>query len=246
MINPNCWRTPIPVDIHTCESIDPLSRMLFFEILTLCQNKEYNKSFYHGNKFINITLNRWECVFVVSKYEKSLKIGNKRIKKSLEMLSKWYNEMGIESKAFWLIIKLKNYDEIIKMENEMANERKTKGKRKENEDKSTNKSVKSEKNEKKLYISLIDFYNSLANKKLRLTDWRKKKIQTRLQNFTEEEIKTAMKNYTSDSFIIANYLNNLDWLLESDEKIDKWLNKTNSLPKQNSEPKSFEDNLKYL
>lgn len=131
MINPKCWRTPVPVDIHTCESIDPLSRMLFFEILTLCQNKEHNKSFYHWNKFINITLKRWECVFVVSKYSKCLGVCNRRIKKSLENLSKWYNETQIESKAFWLIIKLKNYDEIIEMQNETQIESKSKAKRKQ-------------------------------------------------------------------------------------------------------------------
>ena len=142
------WKTPVPVEIHNNPQIDILSRLLFFEILTLCQNKEFLKIYWHGNKRIELNLKRGQCLFVISKYSKELGIPRRRIETSLRQLQKAYIEMQIERKAYGLILTLNSYDDIVKMQNEMQNEMKSKRKRNEIEVKSKNKNDKIEKTDK--------------------------------------------------------------------------------------------------
>jgi len=141
-----CWKQPIPTDIRANENVDILSRLLFFDILNGCQNKDYHKIYYHGNKRIDLDLKRGQYLFVVSRYEKSLGISRRKIEKSLEIISKWYSELLIETKPFGLIVSVLNYDGLTNMQNENTIERKSNVKRMQNERKSNNKSDKSEKN----------------------------------------------------------------------------------------------------
>lgn len=162
MLNNTCWRQPTPTDIRDCDSIDILSRMLFLDILNGCQNEKYNKIYYHGNKRIDLELNRGQYLFVVSRYAKAIHVSNKIIQKSLKIIQKWYNEMHIEKKGYGLIITIKNYDELVTMHNEKDNESTTKEKRKKNESKSNNKTVKSVKTDK----TDIDIIHEEKNKKI--------------------------------------------------------------------------------
>lgn len=143
----NQWKQPTPTDIRENENVDLLSRMIFFDILNGCQNQTYHKVYYHGNKRIDLELERGQYLFVISRYQRELKVPRKRIEKSLEIISKWYTELLIENKPFGLIITVKDYDSLTKMTNEKGNEMKTKLKRNENEVKSNNKSNKSDKSE---------------------------------------------------------------------------------------------------
>ena len=124
------WKQPTPTDIRLNENVDLLSRMLFFDILNGCQNKPYHKVYYHGNKRIDLELQRGQYLFIVSKYADAIHTSRKLIKKCLEIISKWYTELLIETKAFGLIITIKDYDEIVKMHNETNNESTTKAQRK--------------------------------------------------------------------------------------------------------------------
>ena len=128
----NGWKQPIPVSVHKNENVDMLSRMLFFEILTLCQNQPFHKVFYHGNKRIDITLSRGQCLFNIAKYERELKIPRSRIEKCLKVLNEWQIEMQIERKPFGAIITVLNYDKIVKMQIEKQNETQIENKSKTN------------------------------------------------------------------------------------------------------------------
>jgi hypothetical protein len=140
------WKQPIPTDIRQNTSIDILSRMLFYEILSGCQNSDYHIVYYHGNKRIDLELKRGQFLFVVTKYANELKIDRRIIEKCLKVINEWYTELLIERKAFGLVITIKDYDEIVKMQNEMSNEMSNESKSKVNrmqiESKSKNKSDK--------------------------------------------------------------------------------------------------------
>jgi len=142
MDNPNCWRQPTPTDIRSNKNIDLLSRLIFYDILNGCQNKPYHKVYYHGNKRIDLDLDRGQYLFVVARYAKAIHVSRTRIKKHLEIVSKWYNEMHIESKGYGLIVTVLNYDELTEMHIEKNIERTSKEHRKNIERTSNNKSVK--------------------------------------------------------------------------------------------------------
>lgn len=55
-----------------------------------------------------------------------------------------------------------------------------------------------------------------------------RKLKARLKTFTLEEIKTAAKNIAANEFMLTNRHNKIEYLLRSDQVIDKW---------QDTEPK---------
>jgi hypothetical protein len=152
MNNNNCWRVPIPTDIRQNESIDTLSRMIFLDIIHGCQNKDYHVVYYHGNKRIDLNLKKGQYLFVVKKYADGIKIDRRVIERCLKVINERYTELLIEKKAFGLIITVKDYDEITRMQNEMlvevSNERNSNAIRTQFESKSKNKSDKNIQNEK--------------------------------------------------------------------------------------------------
>ena len=130
------WKQPIPSDIRENKSLDTISRLILYEILTLCQNRPYVFSFMHGNKRIRVELERGQCLLNVARFSRETGWGRKLISKSFEIISKWHTELHTEAMSFGLIITVKDYDKITKMDSEGAtkdNARTTQGQQQEQE-----------------------------------------------------------------------------------------------------------------
>lgn len=144
MFNENCWRQPVPTDILSSESFDNFDIAVFTHIMihlrrgdTLCP------PFYHGNrKFEDVALKRGQMIFKVSHFAKDLKVDRKRVKKSIEKLSKWYSGMDIEKKPYGLIVTCLEVDQIFKMDSEMHNESTMRAQREHSERTASKKTVK--------------------------------------------------------------------------------------------------------
>lgn len=80
----------------------------------------------------------------------------------------------------------------------------------------------------------LKIFNSLFKSKYQETDGRKKKLATRLKIYTFDQIITALKNLSESKFHQGDndrgWKADPDFLLRSDEQIDKWLNNTGEAP----------------
>jgi len=94
----------------------------------------------------------------------------------------------------------------------------------------TNKNDKNEKNEKNNteLKEFLDLFNSLFNSKYTITAGRTKKLSLRLKTYTFEQIKKSLENLSTSEWHQGkndrNWKADPDFLLRSDEQIDKWLN----------------------
>lgn len=138
------WKQPTPTDIRNNHDVDLLSRLIFFDILNGCQNKDYHLVYYHGNKRIDLTLKRGQYLMNISLYAKELKLPRRRIEKSLEIISKWYSELLVERKPYGFVITVLSYDKLTKMQNEVQLELKSNSIRSEKQKQECNKSVKND------------------------------------------------------------------------------------------------------
>lgn len=136
------WKQPTPTDINFNENLSFLERALFREVLALCQNEDRLIQFDHSDRHYTCELKRGQCILKVSRIAKDLKIGRKKVRKSLEIVSKWYSQMDIRAMPFGLIITVKDYDMIVKMDSRENNEGTIEGQWRNNRG-TPNKSVKS-------------------------------------------------------------------------------------------------------
>lgn len=104
-------------------------------------------------------------------------------------------------------------------------------KRKENNNKIINNNKKKNIKKKKDKVPLDDFinlFNKLFKRNFRVTTGRRKKLKTRLETFSYEEIKKALYNLSRSEFHQGKndrgWKADPDFLLRSDEQVDKWLN----------------------
>lgn len=84
---------------------------------------------------------------------------------------------------------------------------------------------KNERNTIPQVAEVLESFNSITGKSLRLTDKKKNQVQARLKTFTVEEITQAINNRMKSKWHIENWWTG-DWdsLFCNDEKIDKMLN----------------------
>lgn len=132
------FKRPTPVDIQYNSSFNALDRAVFREILALCDNKDRPLDFWHGNKHYTIELKKGQCIFRVQPFSEEMGIVHKRVRKSIEKLKKWYTELETEAKPYGVLVSLKDYDNIVKMETEVENDGKPMGNRKETEGRASN------------------------------------------------------------------------------------------------------------
>lgn len=142
------WKQPTPTDINNNGNLTAVERSVFREILSLCQNKDYLAHFIHAERHYSVELKRGQCIFKVARFANDFEIDWKRIRRSVEIISKWYTRLESRAMPFGLIITVKDYDDIVGMENGMENRRRIEGEKKENR-RRANKSDKNDKNDKK-------------------------------------------------------------------------------------------------
>lgn len=84
-------------------------------------------------------------------------------------------------------------------------------------------------NIQKTLVIFLEKFNSLFNSSYRVTTGRTKSLSFRLKTYKEEEILQAVENMSLDSFYQGKndrgWKADPDFLLRSDEQIDRWLNK---------------------
>lgn len=116
---------------------------------------------------------------------------------------------------------------------ESDSETETKRKRNVQSNDTINKNVKNEKKEKKTiqgdFDNFIKTFNELTRKQYRATDGLRAKYNTRRKTFSVEEIERAMRALVVSPYHTGKndrgmYYATPEFLLRSDEQVDKWLN----------------------
>lgn len=120
MINKDCWRQPVPVDLLNSEDYDDLDFCVLSLILGRVRREEGPpKVYYHGNKKVTVHLMKGQTLFRVDNVAKVLGIDPRKIRRSIEKLKKWYTNLQTEAKPYGLIISVLEYDELSKMPSNM-------------------------------------------------------------------------------------------------------------------------------
>jgi hypothetical protein len=213
------WKQPVPTDIRENKEIDTLSRLLFYEVITSCRNTDGIERIFHGNKVIYKDMKRGQCLLKIGEIAEDLKLPRKRIEKSLEIVSKSYNEMQLEPLPFGTIITVKNYDDVVNMKLEKQLEVNSNEIRNEFE---LNASYKSDRVEERKTVENVSKDTqetpavSYGNKDVtRLIDGLYKNLDIKLP------IDKQARNYASNmlKLITKNDKKDRQWLKE-----DKWEN----------------------
>ena len=143
------WKQPVDTDIINNEAFDTFDCSVWYHIIMQCRNEAGAlPPFFSGNKKFEIELERGQMVFRIRQFARDHIVDRKKVRKSIDKLSKWYHKMDHETKPYGLIITVLNYDEIIKMDHKKDTVGTMKEPQENNEGSTSNKSVKNNKNEK--------------------------------------------------------------------------------------------------
>lgn len=167
----------------------------------------------------------------------SLKTGltERKIRTSLKKLEST-SEVTIKTTNKYSLISINNYDIYQQNDQQKANERPA-----SDQQVTTTKNDKKEKNVKNNNTTVfISLFNSLFGTSYKETSGRVKKLTLRLKTYSLEQILKATKNLASSDFHTGKndrgWKADPDFLIRSDEQIDKWLN---IVPKKEAKPKVF-------
>lgn len=151
------WKQPTPVDIHNDNNFNELDRMIFFYAWSMVRREPGVYEFWNGNRFFSVVLDRGQCILKVSRIADDLEINRKRVRQSIEKLQKWYTSLDIEQKPYGLILTFKWVDKMLKMDNELHNERTMREQWANNESTTSKKNVETEEREKNEKITDSNF-----------------------------------------------------------------------------------------
>jgi len=115
------YRQPITTEVNNW---DLLSRMLFCELMLHAVNKKDGDkfSFWHGNKYHQVSLERGQSIIAVDRFARELKINATRVHICLNQLIKKGIKLQIKRMPFGLVVTIQNYNELVKMKNQKANQ----------------------------------------------------------------------------------------------------------------------------
>lgn len=176
------WRQPTPTTIRSSD-IDLLGQLLFLYIVNQTRNEDGFVSFWHGNKSYEIELKRGQSIFAIGRIERELKIGRKRIERSLNALKR-YTEMELEAKPFGTIVTMKDWDNITKMELEKQFNSNSIATREQFNSNTSKESVKNDKNVKSETIKDRDNY---------LTDFLSENLDAIVEKYSNIEEESILK-----------------------------------------------------
>lgn len=215
----NSWKQPTPTDINGIEELTFLERAMFREILSLCQNKDTLLQFIHADRHYSVEMERGQCIVKVVKIAAELKIDPKRVRKSIGIISKWYSRMESRAMPYGLIVTVKDYDNLVKMESGMESSGRVEGEWKDSR-RRANKSVETDKTDKSVYI-LSKFFQEKIKKTATLNDKAREKIRTRLKVFSVDDLRRAITNFSGDWWQMENNSHRpMSWFFHSDERIE--------------------------
>jgi len=146
------WKVPTPTGINTNESLTALERAIYREILSLCRNEPGVYNFKMGGRYWSVPLQRGQCVFKKKQFADELGVSIGRITRGIAILNKTETPMETEARPFGMIVTMKEYDSIIKMETPTKTEAIYNENRSDNE-RRPNKNVLNVKNVKEIHFS---------------------------------------------------------------------------------------------
>lgn len=196
------WKQPTPTDINGFDNLTFLERAMFREIIAYCRNESGLEQFTHAGKHYAVELKRGQCIIKVAKIAGDLKIDHKRVRRSIEIISKWYTELESKAMPFGLIVTVKDYNTLVRMESKVESQRKVKGKSKESE-RRPNKSVKSVKNVKNVNtnaMKVLEIYNRLYERELTSTRGFENNLTYWLEEYSLEDIEAAFEGGLKDNY----------------------------------------------
>lgn len=225
-IEPNYYAI-IPASVRYA-NISSSAKLLYGEITALCNKEGYswatNTYFANLYKVSRFTISRWISelrdnnliVVDIIKQEKGKEVSRKLIIKEQHLLTKTATPIAKNRKG--------GVDENRKENNTSTNN-------------TNNNTITS--NE---VSQIIEFFNSLFEKKYRITPDRKKKIKLRLKSYTVDEIKLAIDNLSKSKFHNGDndrgWVADIDFIIRNDEQIDKFLNNI-TIPENNNYYRDF-------
>src|SRR3989338_8781815 len=137
------WKQPIPSDLRIVFGQDNTARLIYQELLIYATNKD---RVINLNGWV-INLKRGQSYFTIQDFADFLNRNPKTVDSALKRLTKIYNRVDTHRTAKGCIATIRNYEEIVKMDNKMDNKTENRGIT-EGYQKDTNKSDKSVKKEK--------------------------------------------------------------------------------------------------
>jgi hypothetical protein len=143
MENNNCWKQPIPTNLNNVFGEDQLCRLIYIELLLRARNTDTPTEI--GNMIV--FLKRGQAVCGEVELGRLFNRNRKTIKKALNVLNRIYNRTDNTTTTRGTIVTIRNYDEVVKMDNRTDNRTDSRGTA-EGQPRDTNKSVKSVKSVK--------------------------------------------------------------------------------------------------
>jgi hypothetical protein len=193
--------------------------------LLLKANHEPNSIIWNGKPMV---IERGQLLTGFHTLKKETRLTLQVTRSALEYL-KTTHQITIKTTNKWSLITINNYDTYQEITHKITNQQQT-----NNKQITTNKNNKNDKNEKKntympFFKKFISDFNQLTGKHYKETAGVQAKYMTRLNTFTPEDIDQAMYSLVASPYHIGQndsktFYATPEFLLRSDEQVDKWLN----------------------
>jgi hypothetical protein len=232
------WKQPIPVKI---DGLTKQEESIIKHLIMRCRAEASSVNV--GGE--TIALERGQCYLGRYEFAEEFLLKrseSRRVYKILKKLEKVDNLLAISRHRNCSVVTVLRYDEYTSMDISTDIWRTSGGHLED-----TNQSAKSAKSAKKDNIvpvgtgtsysdwqpdfgkQYIEGFNKLFGTKCILTPFRQKKLKLRFKTFSSEQIEQALVNLSNSKFHRGdndtNWKADPDFLIKSDEMVDKWLNK---------------------
>lgn len=129
MIDKNCWRQAVPVDVFYGDStFTAIDRAVFFELLLRAQRCDETIRVRSGNTHLTLNLKRGQVFFKIAEYAMDTGVSRNRIRNALNFIHQSYTNLDIrEYKRKGLLVTIIHYDELVALDTRTDIKRATEG-----------------------------------------------------------------------------------------------------------------------
>lgn len=176
-------------------------------------------------------LKRGQVVFGRNQYAKYMGLDGSqsgKVERALEKLQKVYKQIDKQPNHDWTLVEAINYDTLSPPIDKQIDKQQTSNR--QAIDTSIHNTININNNTD--IRSFIDWFNDRAGTKFQPLKQRVAKIKLRLSTFSLEELKQAAESRMNNEYMMGRgdntsgkvYAHDIDSLIATDEKVDKWLN----------------------
>lgn len=229
---PYPW-TPIPNSMENIFGDDHFCHLLFRELF-------YRVNRTDGHPFTDkrgktIRLGVGQCIFGRNQYAKYMALGatnSGRVERALCKLQKVHKLIDRQASYDWTLVTILNYDSyfINRQANRQAIDRQQTGNRQAIDTSKKIRVLEEKRKDDTESHHFLEWFNGVTGRKYLPTRGRLEKIACRLKAFPLEELKRAAQNRMTDEWAMGKsedgkvWGHDVDSLIRSDEKVDRWLN----------------------